>query len=84
MDISHLPKEYIKYIEQAEQVILECSSGTNNVYKENFITFLDTMKQRVGAAYDPNYKQVAQEFLERKQLVKKTDKLIKLMDNLDL
>jgi DNA polymerase II large subunit len=42
------------------------------------------MKQRIGAAYNPNYKQVALEFLERKQTVKKTDKLIKLMDNLDL
>jgi hypothetical protein len=84
LDISHLPKEYIKYVEQAEQAIADCSGGTNNVYKENFIKFIDTMKQRIGAAYNPDYKQVAQEFLERKQLVKKTDKLIKLMENLDL
>jgi hypothetical protein len=42
------------------------------------------MKQRLAAAYNPDYKQVAEDFLVRKQAVKKTDKLIKLMNNLDL
>ena len=83
MDIAHLPKEYIKYVEQAQRVVLECSMS-NNVFKENFTTFLETMKQRIGSAYNPEYKQVALGFLNRKQQVKKTDTLIKLMENLDL
>jgi hypothetical protein len=84
MDISHLPKEYVKYIELAEHAIFKETDNKKHVYKENFVTFIDTMKQRLAASYNPDYKQVAQEFLERKQLVKKTDKLIKLMDSLDL
>jgi hypothetical protein len=60
------------------------TDNKKHVYKENFVTFIDTMKQRLAASYNPDYKQVAQEFLERKQLEKKTDKLIKLMDSLDL
>lgn len=84
MDISHLPSSYIKYIEQAEQALLLESTNTKHMYKDNFVKFIDTMKQRLGAAYNPDYKKVAQEFLERKQAVKKTDKLMNLMNNLDL
>jgi len=84
MDIANLPKEYIKYIEQAENVVAGYSKDSNHVFKDGFLTFCETMKQRIGSAYKEDYKQIAQKFLEQKQTVKKTDKLIKLMENLDL
>jgi hypothetical protein len=42
------------------------------------------MKQRIGTNYNSNYKEVAEQFLIRKQNIKKTDALIALMNNLDL
>ena len=84
MDIENLPKEYIQYIEQAEQVVKNRASNLKHVDEGNMLTFFETMKQRIGTNYNPEYKQHAQVFLERKQTVKKTDKLIKLMENLDL
>lgn len=84
LDIATLPVSYRKYIEDAKQVLLNCADNSNHVYKENFITFLNNMSLRVGTAHNENYKHQAQEFLEKKQVFKKTDKLIKLMENLDL
>lgn len=84
LDISHLPADYVKYIELAEQAFLKETGNEQHLYKENFVTFMDTMKQRLATAYNPEYKQVAIDFLQRKQTVKKTDKLIRLMNNLDL
>jgi len=84
LDIANLPIYYLKYMEQAKKVVLDNIANSNHVDPENFITFLDNMIFRIGTAYNDNYKQLAQEFLERKQAVKKTDKLIKLMNNLDL
>ena len=84
MDIANLPVEYIQYIEQAEQVVKGRASNLQHINEESILTFFDTMKQRIGTEHNPAYKQNAQSFLERKQAVKKTDKLIKLMENLDL
>jgi hypothetical protein len=84
LDIAGLPESYGKYLEQTKQVVLDNIESSNHVYSENFITFLDNMILRIGTAYNDNYKQDATQFLVRKQQVKKTDKLIKLMDNLDL
>lgn len=84
LDIALLPTAYRKYIEQAKQVVLDSVKESNHVYTENFVTFLDNMIQRVGTAYNDNYKQLAKEYLEKKQVFKKTNRLIKLMDNLDL
>ena len=84
LDIANLPIYYLKYMEQAKKVVLDNVANSNHADPENFITFLDNMIFRIGSAYNDNYKQLAREFLERKQVVKKTDKLIKLMNNLDL
>jgi len=84
LDIANLPKQYDIYLEQAKQVVLDYSDNLNHKDKENFGVFFDNMKQRISASYNPDYKQQAQQFLERKQQFKKTDKLIKLMENLDL
>jgi hypothetical protein len=84
LDIATLPTQYDIYLEQAKQVVLEYSDQLNHHDKENFAIFFDNMKQRIGVSHDVNYKQTAKKFLERKQQFKKTDKLIKLMDNLDL
>ena len=84
LDIANLPIYYLKYMEQAKKVVLDNVANSNHVYHENFITFLDNMILRIGTAYNDNYQQLAQEYLEKKQVTKRTTKLIKLMDNLDL
>jgi len=83
MDIANLPKEYTKYIELAEAAILRVD-GINYVYRENFKDFFTQMKNRVGSAYNPEYKNIAEAFLKKKQAYKKTDTLVRLLDNLDL
>lgn len=83
LDIAHLPQDYVQYIELAEQAIAR-ADGISYVYKENFVDYLKQMRNRIGTAYNPNYKKVAEEFLKEKQRYKKTEELVRLMDNLDL
>lgn len=83
LDIAHLPQDYVQYIELAEQAIAR-ADGINYVYKENFVDYLKQMRNRIGTAYNPDYKKVAEEFLTKKQVYKKTDELVRLMENLDL
>jgi len=83
MDIAHLPKEYTKYIDLAEQAIAK-ATDIKYVYKENFIDYLRQMRRRIGSAYDPKYKETAEQFLLNKQTYKKTDVLVDLLDNLDV
>jgi len=83
LDIAHLPKDYVQYIDLAEKAINN-SEGINFVRKQEFLDYLNQMRNRVGTSYNPDYKQAALAFLEKKQKYKKTDALLKLMDNLDL
>jgi organic radical activating enzyme len=83
MDIAHLPTSYNQYIDLAEQAISR-TTDLNYVYKENFTDYLNQMRQRIGTAYNLDYKNSAEKFLTEKQKIKKTDQLIKLMSNLDL
>jgi hypothetical protein len=83
MDIAHLPVEYTKYIDLAEQAISK-ATDIKYVYKENFVDYLTQMRKRIGSAYDPNYKETAKQFLLKKQTYKKTDVLVDLLDNLDV
>jgi hypothetical protein len=84
MDIANLPQPYIKYIDEAIATITEYTLDKNYVFQDSFIDYLNTMKQRIGTNYNSNYKEVAEQFLIRKQNIKKTDALIALMNNLDL
>lgn len=83
MDIAYLPVEYTKYIDLAEQAIAR-ATDINYVYRENFRDYLQQMRRRVGSAYSSEYKTIAEKFLLKKQQYKKTDQLVKLMNNLDL
>lgn len=82
MDIAHLPESYIKYIDLAEAAIAR-ATGINYVYRENFQDYLNQMRRRIGSSYNPDYKKIAEEFLLKKQSYKKTDQLVKLLNNLD-
>lgn len=84
LDIAHLPIDYIKYIDLAEQAILKQSSNSSYLYRDNFHDYLRQMKTRIGSSYNSSYKELAIEFLEQKQKYKKTDALIQLMNNLDM
>ena len=84
MDIASLPISYRKYIEDAEQILLEHRRVNQWVYQENFLEFTKQMKIRIGQNYNENYKVNAQKFLEKKQAIKKTDILLDLMKTLDL
>ena len=83
MDIANLPASYIKYVELARNVALE-NTSSKQTYQDEFFKYFDSMKTRINSSHNSNYKVLAEQFLLRKQAVKKTDKLIKLMDNLDL
>jgi hypothetical protein len=83
MDIAHLPESYIKYIDLAEAAIAK-ATDINYVYRENFQDYLNQMRRRIGSSHDANYKKIAEEFLLKKQSYKKTDQLVKLLNNLDL
>jgi pyruvate-formate lyase-activating enzyme len=82
MDIAHLPADYTKYIDLAEQAIADVQ-GISYVYRENFVNYLKQMRARIGTAFDPNYKIAAEKFLLNKQQYKKTNELVKLLENLD-
>lgn len=84
LDIAHLPKEYIKYIDEAITTITELKTDKNYVFRDGFVDYLKSMKERVGSAYNPEYKEVALNFLLKKQKFKKTEALVNLMNNLDL
>lgn len=83
-DIAYLSKDYLFYIELAEQEILKEKLNIHFFDITQFITFIDALKVRVGSLYNEDYKKIAQEFLEDKQKFKKTNILIKLMKNLNL
>lgn len=84
MDIAHLPRSYTKYVDLLEQTLVDNSSDCNYMYQENFFNYIKQMRSRIGTTYNSEYKAEARKFLEQKQSVKKTDRLIKLMNNLDL
>ncbi len=84
MDIAYLPKEYVQYIELAEQAIEKQANNSKYMYQDNFKDYLKQMKQRIGKSYDVNYKKRAEDFLLHKQQFKKNVDLLKLMENLDL
>lgn len=84
MDISHLPKQYTKYVDLALNAVKTQENNRNFLYQQNFLDFLNQMKLRIGSSFDKNYKENLETFLIKKQEYKKTDKLVQLMDNLDI
>ena len=84
LDVAHLPVEYTKYIDEAIQAITDLKADKFYVFRHGFIDYLQSMKERIGTTYNPEYKEVALNFLLKKQKFKKTDALVNLMNNLDL
>ena len=84
MDIAYLPKDYVKYVDMAEQAIYKQSGNSKYMYQDNFRDYLKQMKNRIGTSYREDYKEYAREFLLRKQSFKKNVDLLQLMNNLDL
>jgi organic radical activating enzyme len=84
LDVAHLPAEYTKYIDEAIATITALNSDRFYVFRDGFIDYLKSMRERIGTAYNPEYKEVALNFLLKKQKFKKTDALVNLMNNLDL
>lgn len=84
MDIANLPDRYKTYVEAAEKILENNMDYENWVYKDNFLEFIKQIKTRIGQNYHEDYKINARKFLEKKQLVKKTDNLLYLMETLDL
>lgn len=84
MDIAYLPKDYVKYVDMAEQAINKQSGNSKYMYQDNFRDYLKQMKNRIGTSHREDYKEYAREFLLRKQSFKKNVDLLQLMNNLDL
>jgi len=84
MDISLLPISYKKYVRDAEDVFKQHIDNSQWVYKDNFLEFLKQINNRIGQNYTEHFKHQARLFLEKKSLVKKNDKVMDLLETLDL
>jgi len=83
MDIAILPTSFKKYIDEVIQIVNEQPNPKIPHYsKQNFLSHLDSLSKRVGSNYKENYKDIVRSILEKKQNVKRTDKLMKLLDDL--
>lgn len=82
LDIEILPESYKKYVDQAIQILNEANLP-NCMGKRKILDFFDTIKLRIGSNHQANYKTIISKFLEEKQQVKKTDKLLRLSQELE-
>ena len=75
LNVSILPVEYKSYVDQAIAVVHHYDKED-----KSFLEFLHELRDRIGKNYQEDYKQTICEYLEKKQKVKKTDKLMKLVN----
>ena len=79
LNVSILHKSFKKYIEQAEQII-EQRPLPNRIRKDKILKFFNRIKKRIGSNYKENYETIIREFLEQKQVYKKTNELVHLAE----
>ena len=84
MDISALPPSYKIYVENAEEIFKKNLDNPQWQYQDNFLEFIKQVKTRIGQNYQENYRDIARDFLEKKQKIKKANYLLELMDTLDI
>ena len=79
LDVAILPAAYELYVDQTIQIV-ESQRDSNCSGTDRFLTFLQGLKQRINSDYKGNYQTIIKDFLEQKQHVKRTDKLMRLID----
>jgi len=82
LDVKILPTAFKKYMDKSIKITKEYSLP-NHIQSET-LDFLKNMRDRIGSGYKDNYMSIVQKFLEEKQKYKKTDKLLKLLDSLEI
>jgi wyosine [tRNA(Phe)-imidazoG37] synthetase (radical SAM superfamily) len=83
LDIANLPKDHIVYLDQVLAIVADYKHDVKYRSLAQFEQFIESMKQRIGSINNPNHKEELAEFLNRKQRVKKTDKLSILLKNIE-
>jgi organic radical activating enzyme len=82
LDIANLSADNLQYLEQVSIYVVAQKHNEKYSNLAQFEQFIAAMKQRIGTIQNPNYVQELKQFLERKQRVKKTDKLTMLLKNI--
>jgi pyruvate-formate lyase-activating enzyme len=83
LDIANLTTDYVQYLDQVSDIIMSYKDNAQYHKLDQFEQFIESMKNRVGSINNPDYRQELSEFLDRKQRVKKTDKLTTLLKNIE-
>lgn len=83
LDIANLSADHICYLDQALEIATAYRQNQRYSNIAQFEQFLHSMKQRIGTANNAAHAQQLTQFLERKQRVKKTDKLFMLLKNIE-
>lgn len=83
LDIANLPTDYTVYLDRVSEIISSYKHDTKYHTLEQFEQFVESMRQRIGTVKNPNHREELAEFLNRKQRVKKTDKLSILLKNIE-
>jgi hypothetical protein len=79
LDIAILPESYRSYIDETIDIVKKYQ-GTTRTNPREFLEYLDLMKKRIGTKYTDDYQTVIKNFLHEKQRVKKTNKLMRLIN----
>ena len=80
MDVSILPDQYKIYVDKAIQVCKELDKGSRSLDTKEFLDFLNDLKDRIGTEYKEDYLEIIEQFLHEKQRVKKTNRLMNLLE----
>lgn len=83
LDIANLPEQFVQYLDQVSHLLAQENQPIRYHNLEQFRQFIDSMKQRIGTVSDPDFEQKLKDFIDRKQRVKKTDKLSILLKNIE-
>ncbi len=81
MDLAILPTSFRKYIDETIQIVNEQNDKKFEQHcRKDFLGHLDSLRKRIGSNYREDYKEYVKSILEKKQKIKKTDKLIRLLN----
>lgn len=83
LDIANLTADYVAYLNSVTGIIADYKSNKKYSNLTQFEQFIASMKQRIGTVKNPTHIQELTEFLDRKQRVKKTDRLSTLLKNIE-
>lgn len=75
LDVSLLPPEYKKYAVAARNNF----ETTNVISQDRFINFLNSIENRIGKRYNPNWFNDIETFIKKKSFIKNNTKILELL-----